>query len=381
MEKGGSVPHRAWYAGIAVLLGTAAALAVFEMGLRLAAIPAVEAHRRGPVTFEDHRRFFAYDPELGWRGRPSASGPFAGWEFVTQVHLNELGFRNAGLWRDKRPAQYEVLLLGDSITWGYGVEEGQRYSDLLGKELAKFGINALINNVAVNGYDTGQELLLYRRLKGQGCPDIVLLGLYSNDVRENGSSLQGPYSKPYFRLTDGRLQLVNVPVPAGVGWNGRRSETEDTRSVWMREHLRVYALAGWIRETARLMFEEKPPVASEPDAHGVEITAALLREWAGEVERDHRRGAVIVLPDAAGLARAEVSGTELAAAQSRVMPVLRLTDAFREAAHALHRPLFYHLDGAHWTEQAHEVAARHLARLLVEALLFQEAPRRCTAQT
>lgn len=381
MEKGDSVPHKVWYAGIAVSLGTAVALVVLEMGLRLAAMPVVEAHRRGPVTFEDHRRFFTYDPELGWRGRPSANGPFAGWEFVTHVHLNELGFRNVGHRRDKQPAQYEVLLLGDSITWGYGVEEGRRYSDLLGMELAKFGINALINNVAVNGYDTGQELLLYRRLKGQGCPDIVLLGLYDNDVRENGSSLQGPYAKPYFRLTDGRLQLVNVPVPAGVGWNGSRAETEDARIAWMREHLRVYALAGWIRETVRQMFAEKLPVASEPDVTGIEITAALLREWAGEVERDHRRGAVIVLPDAAGLARAEIAATEIAAVQSGVMPVLRLTDAFRDAAHALRHPLFYHLDGAHWTEQAHEVAARHIARLLVQASLFQEAPRQCAAQT
>lgn len=381
MGKGGSVPHKAWHAGIALLFGAAVALAVLEMGLRLAAIPAVEVHRRGPVTFENHRRFFAYDSELGWRGRPSASGPFAGWEFVTQVHLNELGFRNVGLWRDKQPAQYEVLLLGDSITWGYGVQEGQRYSDLLGGELAKFGINALINNVAVNGYDTGQELLLYRRLKGRGCPDLVLIGLYANDLWENGSPTQGPYSKPYFRLTDGRLQLVNVPVPASVGWNNRRSETDDTRIVWMREHLRVYALAGWIRETVRLTFVEKPPMASDPDAQEIEITAALLREWAGEVGRDHRQGAVIVLPDAAGLARTEISATEIAAAQSGVMPVLRLTDAFREAGNALQRPLFYHLDGAHWTEQAHEVAARHIARLLVKASLFQEAPRQCTAQT
>ena len=63
----------------------------------------------------------------------------------------------------------------------------------------------MINNAHVPGYDTGLELLLYRQLKGLGCPDLVLIGLYGNDIWENGSPSQGPYAKPYFRLMDGQL--------------------------------------------------------------------------------------------------------------------------------------------------------------------------------
>lgn len=375
------VRHNRWHAGAALSIGMIVALALLEVGLRLAAVPAVELHRRAPVTFDDHRRFFAYDPELGWRGRPSANGPFAGWEFVTRVRLNKLGFRDAARWRHKGPAQYEVLLLGDSITWGYGVEEGRRYSDLLPMELRKFGIDAVINNVAVPGYDTGLELLLYRQLRGQGCPDLVMIGLYGNDIWENVSPWQGPYAKPYFRNQEGQLQLSNVPVPTGDEWSRRQAEMEDPLTGGMKKELRIYALAAWFRETVRKMFEDTLPAVAEADPSGIEITAALLRAWAGEVERDHRRGVVIVLPDESGLARAETSATENAAAQSGVMPVIRLTGAFREAAHAVHRPLFYHLDGAHWTEQAHELAARHIARQLMEASLFQEAPRQCREQT
>lgn len=376
-----SVRRNGWYAGAALSVGMILAFVLLEVGLRLVVIPAVEVHRRAPVTFEDHRRFFTYDPELGWRGRSNTNGPFAGWEFVTQVSLNDLGFRNTAHWHHKQPTQYEILLLGDSITWGYGVEEGRRYSDLLSKELQRFGIDAVINNVAVPGYDTGLEWLLYRQLKGIGCPDLVLIGLYGNDIWENGSPSQGPYAKPYFRLIEGQLQLANVPVPAGAGWNNRRVETEDVRTVWKREHLRSYALAGWIRETMRSMFEEKHPTASEPDVTGIEITAALLREWAGEIERDHRQAAVIVLPDEAGMAQGRTLATEMAATQSGVRPVLRLTDAFREASDRFQQPLFFRLDGAHWTEQAHEVAARHIARLLVETSVFQRVPRQCMAQT
>lgn len=55
-------------------------------------------------------------------------------------------------------------------------------------ELSKLGVNGVVKNAAVSGYDTGQELLLYRKLKRRGCPDVVLVGLYSNDVSENLSA-------------------------------------------------------------------------------------------------------------------------------------------------------------------------------------------------
>lgn len=107
------------------------AAAFLDVLLRVFSIPAIDEHRRGPIRQEDHRTFFVYDAELGWRGRPDATGPFTGWEFDTQVHLNELGFRDVRAWHEKLPGQYELLLLGDSITWGYGVEEGRWYSDRL----------------------------------------------------------------------------------------------------------------------------------------------------------------------------------------------------------------------------------------------------------
>lgn len=369
-----------WCIGAALSIGMIFALVVLEVGLRLVTIPVVEIHRRGPVTFEDHRQFFTYDPELGWRGRPNVKGSFSGWEFTTLVHLNELGFRTHGLRHTKQPTQYEILLLGDSITWGYGVEEGRRYSDLLEKELATFGVNAVINNVAVPGYDTGLELLLYRQLKGLGCPDVVAIGLYANDIWENGSPTQGPYAKPYFKLIENQLQPANIPVAPSIGWENTHVESDEAWAVWMRKHLRVYVLAAWMKETVRQMFEDKPSATVEPETAGVEVTAALLRELAAEVERDHLRAAVIVLPGAAELAKTTVLATETAASQSAIKPVLQLTDAFRAAVEAQHRPLFFHLDGAHWTEQAHEVAARHLARLLVETDMFKQAPRQCKAQ-
>lgn len=376
-SRSNNAPRRRRYAAVAV--GLVCGLALVEIVLRVVPVPAVELHRRGPVTFEDHRRFFVYDSELGWRGRAGAHGPFAGWEFTTDVRLDEHGFRLARTWRDKRPGQYEVLLVGDSITWGYGVEEDRRYATLLEAELAKLGVDAAIRNVAVPGYDTGQELVLYRRLRGTVCPDLVLIGLYANDVWENVSSMQGPYAKPLFRLTEDGVELTAaVPMKterhAPLRGNARPDQT------WMKQHVRLYALAAWVKEALSRPLRATASAAEADERSGVSLTAALLRALDDAVRADGARLGVLVLPAMEEMTKRGPSASETAATQSGVEAVLRLREAFRTAsADGDGRPLFFRLDGAHWTERAHDIAARALAQWLVKQALLQGTPRRCAA--
>lgn len=357
------------------------ATAATEGVLRLLTIPAIEVHRRGPIGREDRRRLFAYDAELGWRGRAGANGSFSGWEFSTQVHLNQLGFRDPLPWKDKSPGQYELIVLGDSITWGFGVEEGQRYTDRLAGELAKKGVNVMVKNVAVNGYDTGQELLMYRQLRGRTCPDVVLIGLYSNDLSENLSPWQGDYPKPYFQVAQGTLRLTNVPVPSEKKRTQSRSEAERTGVSWLRQGFRVYALAAWIKETIRQAVHGEPVAAPSYDERGIEVTAALLRVLAGAVRQDGGDIAVVALPDVSDVSRAGEPATVAAAIRSGVSPVFNLTEAFREADKAKGGPLFYRLDGAHWTGRAHEIAAYRIAEFLERMPFFQKAPRQCPTRS
>lgn len=369
------------FVGLAMLLSLALAAASLEALLRAIPIPAIEVHRREPFRQEGHRTFFTYDAELGWRGRPDAAGLFAGWEFDTQVHLNELGFRDVRPWRDKLPGQYELLLLGDSITWGYGVEEGRRYSDRLSDELSKLGVDVVVRNAAVSGYDTGQELLLYRQLRRRGCPDVVLIGLYGNDVTENLSAWQGVYPKPYFQLAQNTLQLKNVPVPTADRWSVHQALTDRGWMSRLREHSRLYAMAAWIKETARQAVQADSPTGSPSNEAGIEVTAALLRELVGEVLQDKRDAAVLVLPDVGVLTDTRVSASTLSAQRAQVPSMLELSQLFQEAKRNEGLPLFYRLDGAHWTERAHELGAQQIARFLAESAFFHRAPRQCSAQS
>lgn len=370
MERDFKAGRRLGSAVVATGLGVLIAGAVLEAALRWVPIPAVELHRRGPVRHQDQQRFFVYDPELGWRGRPQAEGAFSGWEFTTHAHLNADGFRDRPVAERRPPAHRRILLFGDSITWGYGVEEGERFSDLLPELLAGLGVQVEVLNVAVNGYDTGQELLLYRRIGIRSCADLVVVGLYENDLRESVSAWQGPYAKPYFRMVEDRLELSNVPVPQAADWATLQEDHQSSLKRWLREHMRLYALAAWARETLRSVLAPLSPSVPTADEPGMMVTAGLLRQFQQEVAEAGGRFAVVLLPDHRVLDHGDGGKLRRVATAAGIETTLDLAPLFREVPLEQRRRLFYRLDGAHWTREGHALAARHLAAFIREAKLL-----------
>jgi lysophospholipase L1-like esterase len=97
------------------------------------------------------------------------------------IAVNSLGFREREI-PAKSADRYRIAIVGDSFTWGQGIEERERFSNLieafLGSryEVLNFGIpgNNLPNHVEV----LGQALKV--------SPDFVLLQLYINDFEMPG---------------------------------------------------------------------------------------------------------------------------------------------------------------------------------------------------
>ena len=353
---------------LGLLMALGLTILLLEGLLRVVAIPVIEIHRRGPARAEG-AGFSQYDPQLGWRGRPSAQGSFAGWEFTSDVRLNAQGFRDVEVDEAKMPGGLRIVLLGDSITWGHGVEQRERYGDLLAEALRRRGVTAQVVNLAVAGYATDQELLLWQREGRRYCADLVLLGLYENDVRENVLAFQGRYPKPYFRLAgDGALVLENVPVPRVP--DAPPAPARGRLRTWLYGHVRLWAVLAFVRETLRgVGASATAPVEVPPGS--VELTAALIRRLAASVGEDGSTFAVVVLPDL------YYSGTMMkAASQSGVATILDLAQRFR-AVSVESGPLFYRLDGAHWTPRAHEIAAESIAQWMMTDRLLPRSPRAC----
>ena len=185
-----------------IIISTLFALFLSEIALRLMGL--------NPLYVSPERdRFWKYDPLLGWAHEPGQEGIFKTPQFRTVVRINEKGLRDDQHSYERQNDIERILVLGDSFAWGYGVEESERFSQLLEKSLGVEVINA-----GVSGYSTDQELLWYRSEGIKYETDLVILVLAGNDVGDNDQQLVNTiYYKPKFVVEEGQLVPIGYPVP------------------------------------------------------------------------------------------------------------------------------------------------------------------------
>ena len=185
-----------------IIISILFALFLSEMTLRLMGLK--------PLYVSPERdRFWKYDSLLGWAHEPGQEGIFETPQFRTLVRINENGLRDRQHSYERQNDLDRILVLGDSFAWGYGVEEAERFSQLLEKSLGVEVINA-----GVSGYSTDQELLWYQNEGIKYDTDLVILVIAGNDVGDNEQQLVSTiYYKPRFVIEDGELVLTGYPVP------------------------------------------------------------------------------------------------------------------------------------------------------------------------
>jgi len=108
------------------------------------------------------------------------------------VHLNSFGFREREFSAVKPAGTYRIAVVGDSFTWGNGVREQDRYSNVLQAHLPE---HIEVLNFGAAGANTPEHRTLVEHLLGSVHPDFVLLQWYVNDV-EDDDSLHRPTFHP-----------------------------------------------------------------------------------------------------------------------------------------------------------------------------------------
>ncbi|MBI3443625.1 SGNH/GDSL hydrolase family protein [Candidatus Woesebacteria bacterium] len=85
----------------------------------------------------------------------------------------------------KSPSIERVCAIGDSITFGYGIEDiNDRYTEILEKKLRNDNYRVEIFNLAVSGVNLLDAISTYRGYKFLNC-DIILYQYALNDIRNN----------------------------------------------------------------------------------------------------------------------------------------------------------------------------------------------------
>ena len=163
---------------VALGLGVVITLLVAEGVTRLFYQPA-PAHIQGlRLKFSD---YYLQDPELGWLPRANISGSY--FRFPASFKTNSKGLRDREYDEDKTAGVMRIAVVGDSHTWGYGVNDDELYSEKLEVMLG----DSEVINFGVTAYSLWQEVDYFKRTGLRYAPDILIVGFTQNDVEQGAN--------------------------------------------------------------------------------------------------------------------------------------------------------------------------------------------------
>lgn len=212
----------------------------------------------------------------------------------------------------KAAATKRVLLLGDSFTFGQGVDDSQTFAAETQRRLEPIcaPARAEIINAGVPGFGTSQELA---RLESEGLalePDIVVLGFYANDVSDN-------LTRGIYRLVGDTL--VRRPAAARPQLYRFKEVVDKVPGyAWLAAHShllnlmrRAYvaaaannAAAGHADPAVGSGHAAGPRSATDADDdYAWRLMRALLARMRESVQRADSRLMVLLIPDTADIRR------------------------------------------------------------------------------
>lgn len=127
-------------------------------------------------------------PQIRYRADPalvfSLEPGQAGFTADRSAAINERGLRGPVVPYARTSGVTRILYLGDSITFGYGVDEADGFTQKASYLLAREGIRTETINSAVPSYNSEQEVAYLRTEGYRYQADWVVVGICWNDINE-----------------------------------------------------------------------------------------------------------------------------------------------------------------------------------------------------
>ena len=118
------------------------------------------------------------DPLIGHEHAPNRQAILMGVEFKT----NSKGLRDHEFLFERSPGKLRILMLGDSLTVGWGVRSEDTFSARIAQKYRGKNIDAEVINTGVGNYNTIQEVEYFFTEGYKYKPDIVVLNFSFNDA-------------------------------------------------------------------------------------------------------------------------------------------------------------------------------------------------------
>lgn len=164
--------------------------------------------------------------EWGYGLRPDAELELTHGARKFVLRSNRHGFRGARR-LDEEDDRVRILVAGDSFVFGWGVEEHERFTDLIEKKHSGWRLD----NIGMNGYGTDLTLRAVEQVGFLTEPDAVLFCIYSDAFPRVMPHFVGlGYEVPRFELSGGELH--SVPYPQWYPWDALRTRQLIRRAWW-----------------------------------------------------------------------------------------------------------------------------------------------------
>lgn len=297
---------------------------------------------------------FVTDPGYGvrWNQARVDTRHYSPGEYDVRVTTNSVGMRGPREYPvDRAPDTLRILLLGDSFTFGFGVEDDEVVSAVLEDRLNAVapGRRAEALNLGVSGFGQAEEIVTWQERGRQYRPDVVVILYFDNDIGNNAVanlfSVQPDGTvirtgKEY--LPGARLQELLYTM-APLRWLFEHSQA------WtlIRNRLSQLVQNAKLKEQGLKDFDDATPA-------GVTLTQALLGELAREIRADGARPIFLIIPNSPGM----VSDFPLGAGEVEALGAT-LVDG-----RAFLSPADYYKADGHWRASGHRKAAAELAAII-----------------
>ncbi len=339
-----------------------------------------------PITLVA-KGLYQLEPPNSYRLSPGFHGMLGnGAEFNTAIRTNALGLRGPEV-RADRP-ELRILVLGDSYTFGWAVEEQESYPAVLAQLLAADRLDTEVLNAGVPGWGQPQELVWLKQFGPGLKPDVLLMGVFlGNDLLDatekhrpgqlspeapeagatHGLGLWSYRHSHLWRLANraGLTTLLGLPEPFMMTFLKDMLET-------YRKEPSALTLEG--RAKSRDALERLRDLAN---AQGIRMIAILIPDQLQSDQVVWDRALGFLDKDPALYDRDTTRNYFRGVLEELDIPTIDLVPSLRAA---MDNPAtaggFFYQNDPHWTAKTHRLAAATIHQELTERALLPRPANR-----
>lgn len=164
-------------------------------------------------------------------------------EYRFAATISAQGLRNEMVKIPKPKDEIRILAIGDSFTFGQGVETEDTWQKILEERLKEKNLNVAIINAGVPGIDLRDDRLVCWAYKDRFDIDAIILGISNDDLYQSAIRKEStPFWQQYAWDTWPTLSRIKRKIieESDIGKNLQANSTVELSNIWRQNVLDAY---------------------------------------------------------------------------------------------------------------------------------------------